>query len=384
MERAEDSGGRRPLVGLRIVIAIQALDTFGGKERDALAIAGGLSARGHTVTILTGSAKLKIPRGVLVRLSGKTGWTNHGNARLFARAVATLRSAGGFDALLSFDKLRDADMYYAANVCFASRNLNFRTHLPRYASYARLEADCFRAGGPEILFLCRKQMEEYRQHYRVDPHRAILLPPMIHGSGQQEFYERRAAIRQNFGIPVSANLAVSVAVFAKQKGVDRTIASLRDVPGLHLLVVGLKHPASARFLAAKLGVDARAHFFDHRDNVSDILGAADLTLHPARVENTGLVILESLLAGVPVVASATCGFAEIIKRFGAGVVLADPFTASEYTAAIRTALEPNTLDELKRRARDSAPHLLAEGGLERILDVIEDRLARRRAAAPLA
>jgi len=62
-------------------------------------------------------------------------------------------------------------------------------------------------------------------------------------------------------------------------------------------------------------------------------------------------------------------------------VLAEPFDAAAYVAAIRRALEPNTLAELKRHARDSAPWLLAEGGLDRILDVIEDALDRRRRRA---
>ncbi len=383
MERTEVRGGAEQRVGLRIALAIQELDTLGGKERDALAIAAGLAARGHEVTILTRSARLQIPPGVLVRQTGKIGWTNHGRARRFARAVAAARSAEDFDALIGFDKLRDADAYYAADVCIAGRALGFKGWLPRFATYARLESDCLSADGPDILFLCRKQADEYRRHYRVDAERAVVLPPMLHASGQHGFYERRAAVRQNFGIPAAAMLAVSVAVYAKTKGVDRSIAALHAVPGLHLLVVGLraKDAASARTLAAKHGVDARTYFVGHRDDVADILGAADLMLNPARVENTGLVILESLLAGVPVIATAACGFAEYIERFGAGSVVAEPFVAAAYVAAIATALEPNTLLDLKSRARGSAPLLSAEGGLERILDAIERTLARRRLRA---
>ncbi len=379
MERAKVRGGEEQLVGSRIALAVQALDVLGGKERDALAIAGGLAARGHEVTILTRSARLQIPPGIAVRLTGTIGWTNHGRALHFARAVATARSADGFDALISFDKLRDAEAYYAADVCLAGRARGLKAWLPRYAAYARLESDCFGADGPDILFLCRKQADEYRRHYSVDADRAVVLPPMIHGSERHGFYEKRAAVRQSFGIPASATLAASVAVYPEQKGVDRTIAALRDIPELHLLAVGLKDAASATALAAKQGLDARAFFFGHRDDVADILGAADLMLHPARLENTGLVILESLLAGVPVIASAVCGFAEYIERFGAGIVLAEPFDAAAYVAAIRRALEPNTLAELKRHARDSAPWLLAEGGLERNLDVIEEVLRRRAA-----
>ena len=379
MERVERRGEEGRPVALRIALAIQALDVLGGKERDALAIAGGLAARGHEVTILTRSAGLQIPPGIAVRLTGTIGWTNHSRARHFAHAVAAARSADDFDAIVSFDKLRDADAYYAADVCFAGRTRGFKGWLPRYAAYARLESDCFNADGPDILFLCRKQADEYRRHYSVDADRAVVLPPMLHASGRHGFYERRAAVRQSFGIPASAILAASVAVYAEQKGVDRTIGALRDVPELHLLAVGLKDAASVTASAAKEGLNARTCFVGHRDDVADILGAADLMLHPARLENTGLVILESLLAGVPVIASAPCGFAEYIERFGAGIVLAEPFDAAAYVAAIRRALEPNTLAELKRHARDSAPWLLAEGGLERNLDVIEEVLRRRAA-----
>lgn len=378
MERADDRSKGRQQPGLRIAVAIGTLDTLGGKERDALAIAGGLAARGHDVTILTRSAGLQIPSDITVRQTGTKGWTNHGQAQHFARAVAALRGTGHFDAVLSFDKLRDADAYYAADVCFVERMQGLKTWLPRYASYANLESECFGAGGPDILFLCRKAANEYRRHYNFDADRAVVLPPMIHDSGRQNFYERREAIRQSLGIPVHAMLAASVAVYPRQKGVDRTVAALRNIPELHLLAAGLKDITSVNASAVKYGLEARTHFLGYRNDIADLLGAADLMLHPARVENTGLVILESLLAGVPVVASAACGFAEYIERFGAGIIVGEPFDTDEYVAAIRTAIEPNMLAALRDRARTSASQLRAEGGLDRILDVVEQILKRHR------
>ena len=362
--------------GMRVAVVIQTLDALGGKERDALAIAGGLAARGHKVEIVTRSAQIAVPSGVGLRAIGSRGWTNHGRAQHFARAVAALRDASSFDAVLSFDKLRNADAYYAADVCFACRDLGFKGWLPRYATYARLERQCFGAGGPAILFLCRKQESEYRSQYRLDADRAVVLPPMIHDVGERSFYATRAAVRQRFGIPDAATLAVSVAVYPEQKGIDRTIAAFADVPGVHMLAVGLNDTVWAENFAAKRGVEGRVRFLGHRDDVADIIGAADLMLHPARLENTGLVILESLLAGVPVIASAVCGFAEYIARSGAGMVLAEPFNAGAYVAAIRAALEPHTLAELKQRARTAAPQLRAEGGVARNLDVIENILRR--------
>ena len=141
---------------------------------------------------------------------------------------------------------------------------------------------------------------------------------MIHPTSEKRLYQRRAEIRGDFGIPKTAILAVSVAVYPKTKGVDRSILALREIPELHLLVAGLKenHAVSVKAMAARAGVSARTFLIGHRNDIPDILSAADLMLHPARVENTGLVILESLLAGTPVIASAICGFSEYIVSIG--------------------------------------------------------------------
>jgi len=364
---------------MRIALAIQSLNAVGGKERDALAIAGGLAARGHDVTILTRSARLPIPPGVALRRVDGGGWTNHGRARRFAAAVGPIAAPPAFDAVLTFDQVREADAYYAVDVCFAPRAHGLRGWLPRYATYARIEAECFGPGGPDILFLCRKQSDEYRLHYELAADRARILPPMLHDSGRRAFYERRGAIRARFGIPESSPLAVSVGVYPRQKGMDRSIAAVAAIPGLFLLCIGLKDPRAMTAQAARLGLRDRAVFSGHSDQVADVLGAGDLMLHPARIENTGLVILESLLAGVPVIASAACGFGEYVTRFGAGVVLPEPFDPAAFTATIRTALKPDTLAALRQRARDSAAPLRAEGGLDRILDAVVETLARHHA-----
>ncbi|TIW07056.1 MAG: glycosyltransferase, partial [Mesorhizobium sp.] len=46
-------------------------------------------------------------------------------------------------------------------------------------------------------------------------------------------------------------------------------------------------------------------------------------LHPARLENTGTVILEALANGLPVIASAACGYAKYVEASGAGLVVAN-------------------------------------------------------------
>ena len=65
--------------------------------------------------------------------------------------------------------------------------------------------------------------------------------------------------------------------------------------------------------------------------------AADLLVHPARIETTGTVILEALVNGLPVVASGVCGYAEHVGQANAGAVLPEPFSQSVFIAKLREA-----------------------------------------------
>ena len=60
-------------------------------------------------------------------------------------------------------------------------------------------------------------------------------------------------------------------------------------------------------LAKKLDLTHQVQFLGGRDDIPRFLFAADLLVHPAYNENTGTVLLEALVAGLPVVTTPTCG-----------------------------------------------------------------------------
>ncbi|MBZ0218745.1 MAG: glycosyltransferase, partial [Fimbriimonadaceae bacterium] len=115
----------------------------------------------------------------------------------------------------------------------------------------------------------------------------------------------------------------------------------------------------------------------HRDDIADILCAADLMVHPARKENTGAVILESLMCGTPVICSGSCGNAEFVARSGAGSVTPEPFAHSDLVAAVKSALAPRKLAVFRKKARVFGKDTSAFQGRERAVDVIIFELERR-------
>ncbi len=61
-------------------------------------------------------------------------------------------------------------------------------------------------------------------------------------------------------------------------------------------------------------------------------------VHPAYMESGGMVLIEAVIAGLPVIASGVCGFAHYIEEAQAGVVLGEPFDQQEFLQSVVDAL----------------------------------------------
>lgn len=96
---------------------------------------------------------------------------------------------------------------------------------------------------------------------------------------------------------------------------------LERVPA-RLYMVG-EGPARGRAekTAHRLGLDDRVHFNSFVDQVQEWLSQADLLVHPSEMESFGLVPLEALSCGVPVLAYRVGGLPEVVEDGGCGHLL---------------------------------------------------------------
>lgn len=87
----------------------------------------------------------------------------------------------------------------------------------------------------------------------------------------------------------------------------------------------------------QLGLADRVEILKGRDDIPRFLLGADLLIHPAYNENTGTVLLEALVAGLPVLTTAAC-YAHYIEDAGAGRVIALPFAQATLDATLAAML----------------------------------------------
>ena len=101
----------------------------------------------------------------------------------------------------------------------------------------------------------------------------------------------------------------------KQRGYRRstTIGStIKPIGGVKLLLVG-EGPEREELELQAQKIDAEIIFVGHSDDVIPYLEAADIFVLPSLYEGFGIVILEAMASGLPVLASAVGGIPEIIN-----------------------------------------------------------------------
>ncbi len=127
--------------------------------------------------------------------------------------------------------------------------------------------------------------------------------------------------------------------FSVEKGVDRAIDLLTQLPHAHLHLVGdgLQRDALEE-QAERLNVSDRITWHGWQEDVRPFYALFDLLLLPSHTEGLPNVLLEAMALGVPVAATDVGGISELLDRGRLGVLL-DPKRPEQWAPAIRSALQ---------------------------------------------
>lgn len=123
------------------------------------------------------------------------------------------------------------------------------------------------------------------------------------------------ATRLDFAFPDNVPLFVSIGRLIPRKCYDVLITAWRDLPGVHLAIVG-DGPLQAMMhnLALRFGILDRVHLLGFIDEVrkQQLLRVADGYVSAAEHEGFGIVFLEAMEAGLPIVATDEGGHSDFL------------------------------------------------------------------------
>jgi UDP-glucose:(heptosyl)LPS alpha-1,3-glucosyltransferase len=332
---------------MNFAFAIVSLFPGGGLQRDCVDIARRVRKLGHQVTIFTSRTSGKqFADDLPVQVLPVGPQTNHGRQYAFSNAFMG-RVSQGFDLVVGFDKLSGLDILYCSDRSMRARvtNMPLLQFLPRYWKFIELEGQCFAPKlATRILLLSQAQMVEYWSSWTTEPNRLMLLPPTLMSARRRpesRIDGTREKYRHALDLAPENWVWIAVGVQPRTKGMDRSILGLRRFADARLLIVGLDEAdpksAAVRRLAHLLGVARQIRWLGHREDVSELMAAADLLVHPARYDTTGTVILEAIANGLPVITTSACGYAHHVSSAKAGIVIPHPFHHQFFVDALEVA-----------------------------------------------
>lgn len=183
---------------------------------------------------------------------------------------------------------------------------------------ARWERQAFTQAGRVIAV--SNQVQNDLQAIGIASHRIEVI---YNGVDTTEFYPDVVS-RKSLGLPESVTLAIFVGdIKSSRKNLDSVLKALAKVPDLHLAVVGNTNGSPYLTLARKLNISHRVHFLGYRQDIPVLMRASDFLVFPSRYETFGLVVLEAMASGIPVITSAVTPAAELVTS-DTGIVVQNP------------------------------------------------------------
>lgn len=224
----------------------------------------------------------------------------------------------------------------------------YHTQLDAYSHYVPLEGRAMRraallltrtyADAADVVIVPTRAMERRLRTLGVRG-RIVVVPSGIDVAAFARG-RRSEALRARFGVAPDERMLLAVGRLGREKNVELTLAAFARVrlPQARLVIVGDgPHRPELERRARELGIAQRTTFAREfaRAALPDAYASADAFAFSSSSETQGLVLVEALAAGTPIVALDTPQTREVIA--GAGTLVADDALA--FAQALEAVLQ---------------------------------------------
>ena len=339
---------------------------FGGLERDFTRIIQACQQNGHDIDVYTMKWEGEKPENLRITLIPSKGLTNHSRCNHFVKRFFSIIKTKNYNAIVGFNRMPKLDIYYAGDICYKDNVHNQHNFLykltKRYRVYSKFENAVFsRKSKTHIMYIAENVKGTYVKYYDTQKERFHFLTPGIDKKriAIKNPKSAREKIRKLYKITEQQKIILFIGSNYKFKGLDRSILALASLPenlrkNSFLWVIGRGNDEHYIPLLKKHSIQNNVNFIGTTNEVPEFMAAADILIHPAYREAAGLVLIEAIIANLPVLTTDTCGFAYHVQNSKAGKVIDSPFQQRALNKSLYEMFDDKNYDEFRENAKKYA------------------------------
>jgi UDP-glucose:(heptosyl)LPS alpha-1,3-glucosyltransferase len=366
---------------VKIAMLVKNFATTGGSNRYAVELSTRLLHNGHEVHLYAQDWDPSLVKGFVLHRVGHIDRPRFLNSLLYAWLVRSGLKYASFDVIHSHQRTLYHHVISMHHPCYQAgrrrpgllgRCLAAARLLinPRHAVYQWLESRQFLCPSlTHVIAVSGQTKRDILEHYRLDPSTIRVIYPGVdlRFMNTEGLQERRRAIRARHEISDEALVLILVGTAFKRKGLRFVIEALhhlrhdgqlKEPP--QLFVLGAGEPTEFLRLAEEYGVARQVHFTGMVQAVEHYYAASDLLVLPTLNEPFGMVVLEAMAVGLPVIVSRLAGVAEVLRDGDNACLLEDPSDVKQLAQAILRLSDAGLRSAMGQRARTTAQSLTWE------------------------
>lgn len=221
----------------------------------------------------------------------------------------------------------------------------------------------------KLAATCPPDLLLSNSHFTAEARHIFIRQPakvIYHPIKCARMVKSRNEVRQDLSTPEDAIVITQVSRMEHWKGhrlLIRALEQLNHLPGWMCWIAGgVQRESEEKYwlelhqLVRETGIESRVRFLGHRGDIPDVLGASDIFCQPNEMpEPFGIVFIEALYAGLPVVSTKLGGAEELLADGGGFLV-----PKGDYQALARTLQTLILNDEMRMNVAASGPPLAAK------------------------
>lgn len=230
----------------------------------------------------------------------------------------------------------------------------------------------------QIITISESIKNEVIKYYKIPEDRINVIYNSVniedfYPENRKKYYDE---IRNMHGIKENEILLVFAGNPFVRKGLKYVIEALPKLENNYykLLIIGQDDPNKMPYVEMinELGLKDKVIWVGLTPDIKKYFAASDIFILPTRYEPFGIVIIEAMASGLPVVVSKLSGAAELIDDEKDGMKIEDPTNSDEIAEKLNYLIKNDIVrKEMGRKAREKAEEFTWEKAAEQMLEVFE-------------